>query len=446
MIDRSSRSIFTLTQFSVTVDLFSSESLGRFYWSSKEVVKLNYRKSIKLIMQGNLGEIDIRSILQLIELGQRTGELFVEAYQSPSQTLVSGENACWFVFFVNGQIVYAVDKSYGQLKRLRDYLRRFNLADQIQLVSLDHGVISTTNDPEYGYLWLLLEKNILTPVQARNIIRSMVQEVLFDLLSLWQGAFIFEMGTALDPPLTAFEISPFILQMAKQVQEWKQFHPFVQSPDQMIAIADQPKLASVLSEKLYQRLITWAKNKSSLRQLSRYLHRDLPMVARSLAPYIERGLLFMIDPPRPVSQPKPISPWDTYPSITLPQVVCIDDERTVGKQTELILSRQGYVVSYFNDPLEALQQLFQLKPDLILCDISMPKLDGYEICAMLRHSIVFRQTPIIMLTGKDAFMDRVRAHLVGATDYLTKPFSEGELLLLLESYLPVQHRANASYF
>jgi twitching motility two-component system response regulator PilG len=163
------------------------------------------------------------------------------------------------------------------------------------------------------------------------------------------------------------------------------------------------------------------------------------MVARSLAPYIERGLLSMIDPPRPVSQPKPISPWDTYPSITLPQVVCIDDERTVGKQTELILSRQGYVVSYFNDPLEALQQLFQLKPDLILCDISMPKLDGYEICAMLRHSIVFRQTPIIMLTGKDAFMDRVRAHLVGATDYLTKPFGEGELLLLLESYLPVQH-------
>jgi twitching motility two-component system response regulator PilG len=100
-------------------------------------------------------------------------------------------------------------------------------------------VISTTNDPEYGYLWLLLEKNILTPVQARNIIQSMVQEVLFDLLSLRQGAFIFEMGTALDPPLTAFEISPFILQMTKQVQEWKQFHPFVQSPDQMIAIAEE---------------------------------------------------------------------------------------------------------------------------------------------------------------------------------------------------------------
>jgi twitching motility two-component system response regulator PilG len=79
--------------------------------------------------------------------------------------------------------------------------------------------------------------------------------------------------------------------------------------------------------------------------------------------------------------------------------------------------------------------VFQLKPDLILCDIAMPDLDGYEICAMLRNSTAFRQTPIVMLTGIDGFIDRVKARMVGATDYFTKPFGENELLMLVEKYV-----------
>jgi len=70
----------------------------------------------------------------------------------------------------------------------------------------------------------------------------------------------------------------------------------------------------------------------------------------------------------------------------------------------------------------------------------MPELDGYEICAMLRNSSAFRETPIIMLTGKDGFIDRVKAHMVGATDYLTKPFGEVELLTLVEQYVGLGQR------
>lgn len=65
----------------------------------------------------------------------------------------------------------------------------------------------------------------------------------------------------------------------------------------------------------------------------------------------------------------------------------------------------------------------------------MPELDGYELCAMLRRSSIFRQTPIIMLTAKDLFIDRVKARMVGATDYLTKPFADSELLMLIEKHL-----------
>lgn len=397
-------------------------------------------------MQGTLNEIDLRSILQLVELGQRTGELFIETFgastwgmdslggQGDGQRSRSQEPGGWFVFFVSGRVVYAADHSYGQMKRLRDYLRRYDVVDQLRY--FNDSAIATNNNPEYAYLWLLLEKNILNPSQARSIISCMVQETLFELLNLRQGIFTFELGNALDPPMVSFEMGPLITQITKQVQEWKQFHPHIQSPDQVMVITDKEKLESTLSENLYQRLIFWANGKTSLRQLARYLHRDLPTVARGLYPYIEQGLLQVKNPmPAIAPQTKSPSPWDTFPSVRLPYIACIDDDLTVGKQIELMVSRQGYQILLITDPLDTFSQLFQCPPDLILCDITMPRLDGYEICAMLRHSIVFRQTPIIMLTGKEAFMDRVRARMAGATDYLTKPFGEGELLLLLEKYL-----------
>lgn len=397
-------------------------------------------------MQGTLSEIDLRSILQLIELGQRTGQLFIETYRPtrrsqemltpgyPAQSIFPETATSWFVFFVNGQVVYAADQTYGQMKRLRDYLRRYSVTDEVPY--FNNSAIATTNDPEYGYLWLLLEKNFLTPHQARQIIRCMVEETLFDLLNVRQGSFIFEMGNALDPPMIAFEVGSLITQMTKQIQEWKQFHPHIQSPDQVMVITNQEHLHATLSDKLYQRLVFWANGKTTLRQLARYLHRDLPTVARGLHPYVEKGLLQFQEVIPAIASPANLS-WETSSPAQPPQIVCIDDDVSIGKQVELILNQQGYHCHLMFNPLDALSQIFQLQPDLILCDITMPQLDGYEICAMLRHSTAFRQTPLIMLTGKETFMDRIKAQIVGATDYLTKPFGASELLLLMEKYLGI---------
>jgi twitching motility two-component system response regulator PilG len=191
-------------------------------------------------MQGKLSEIDIRSILQLIELGQRTGELFVEAHGfagvSTAESVAGSTRSrsfkasqSWFVFFLNGQIIYAGDSS-SNLSRLRDHLRRHR-ADKA-LDQTNASTIATLNAPEYGYLWTLLENQVITPAQARNIIQSMVNETLFDLLSLHQGSFVFELGPALSPQLTTLESAPLVARIMKQVQEWKQFHPHIQSPDQ----------------------------------------------------------------------------------------------------------------------------------------------------------------------------------------------------------------------
>lgn len=407
-------------------------------------------------MQGTLNEIDIRSILQLIELGQRTGELFVEAYNSPVQTS-GGERyphregklrpsgAFWFVFFLNGQIAYAAD-SEGSLLRLRDYLRRYR-ADSA-LNNLAPPSIASTNAPEYGYLWALLENHILTPAQGRSIIRSMVHETLFDLLSLHQGSFTFETSPALAPQLTTLEIHPLVTKIMKQVQEWKQFHPHIQSPNQWPVITDGSQLRAALPDNAFKTLERQLDGKTSLRQLARYLNRDVLTVARAIYPYVQQGWVqLLISPEEETGVGQSIRPLrmrdlagtgvkpDTPSTIKVLRVVCIDDDLAIGKTVEYILNQQGYEASAINDPIQALSLVFQLKPDLILCDIAMPELEGYEICAMLRQSTAFRQTPIIMLTGKDGFIDRVRARMVGSTDYLTKPFGESELLMLLEKYI-----------
>lgn len=402
-------------------------------------------------MQGTLNEIDIRSILQLIELGQRTGELLVEAHgssptntgsDSSSKSFAFGHSyqearpkrsagPFWLVFFLNGKIAYASD-SERSLSRLRDYLRRYKVGsalDHLELPSID-----AINAPEYGYLWALLEKHILTPAQGRSILQSMVRETLFDLLSLHNGYFVFEVSPALAPQLTTLEIAPLVTKIMKQVQEWKQFHPHIQSPNQRPLVTDEGKLRAAIPENAFRTLRQWADGKTSVRQLSRYLNRDILTVAKAIYPYVRKGWVQLISATTPET-PTIRQEWEFKTVHRIPRVVCIDDDMAIGKTVEYILQAKGYEVTAIRDPLQALSLVFQIKPDLILCDLAMPELDGYEICGMLRQSTAFRQTPIIMLTGKDGFIDRVRARMVGSTDYLTKPFGASELLMLLEKYI-----------
>ncbi|PPJ63953.1 response regulator, partial [Cuspidothrix issatschenkoi] len=220
--------------------------------------------------------------------------------------------------------------------------------------------------------------------------------------------------------------------ITKQVQEWKQLYPHIQSPEQLPILANMAKLGASLPETTVQKLHNWADGKTSLRQLARHLNRDILTVAKAIYPYVQQGWLQLIysDTFKP-SKPEPSTESKQYKG----RIVCIEDTLVICETIESILKLQGYEAISITNPLQALGLVFQLRPDLILCDITMPELDGYEICAMLRHSTAFRLIPIIMLTGKDGFIDRVRARMVGATDYLTKPFTDQELLMLIEQYL-----------
>jgi twitching motility two-component system response regulator PilG len=116
------------------------------------------------------------------------------------------------------------------------------------------------------------------------------------------------------------------------------------------------------------------------------------------------------------------------------KIMVIDDSKTIRRTAETLLKKEGFDVIVATDGFEALSMVADHKPDLIFLDIMMPRLDGYQTCALIKHHRVFRHTPVVMLSSKDGLFDRARGRVVGSDHYITKPFTREELLGAIEQH------------
>ena len=119
------------------------------------------------------------------------------------------------------------------------------------------------------------------------------------------------------------------------------------------------------------------------------------------------------------------------------KVMVIDDSKTIRRTAETLLKKEGCEVITATDGFEALAKIADTHPDIIFVDIMMPRLDGYQTCALIKHNQVFRETPVIMLSSKDGLFDRARGRIVGSDQYLTKPFTKEELLGAIKDHVTV---------
>jgi twitching motility two-component system response regulator PilG len=122
-------------------------------------------------------------------------------------------------------------------------------------------------------------------------------------------------------------------------------------------------------------------------------------------------------------------------SMETPRVLLVDDSRVVRKIVEMTLWRERIEVVTASDGLGALATVADAQPDLMLLDILLPHMDGYQVCQVVRHHPDFRDLPILLLSGKDSVVDRVRGRLAGSTDYISKPFDPAELVWTVKRYL-----------
>jgi twitching motility two-component system response regulator PilG len=117
------------------------------------------------------------------------------------------------------------------------------------------------------------------------------------------------------------------------------------------------------------------------------------------------------------------------------KVLVIDDSNTIRRTAETLLAKAGCDVATASDGFDSLAKIVDIKPDIIFIDIMMPRLDGYQTCALIKNNAEFKSTPVIMLSSKDGLFDKAKGRVVGADDYLTKPFGRAELLDALERYV-----------
>ncbi|MBS0425506.1 MAG: response regulator [Proteobacteria bacterium] len=116
------------------------------------------------------------------------------------------------------------------------------------------------------------------------------------------------------------------------------------------------------------------------------------------------------------------------------KVMVIDDSNTIRKSAEIFLRPFGCQVILAKDGFEAMSKIVENQPDIIFLDITMPRLDGYQACKLIKNNPIYQSIPVIMLSSKDGLFDKARGRMAGSNDYLTKPFTAEGLLSIIRSY------------
>jgi twitching motility two-component system response regulator PilG len=119
---------------------------------------------------------------------------------------------------------------------------------------------------------------------------------------------------------------------------------------------------------------------------------------------------------------------------TVLKVLVVDDSNTIRRSAEIFLKQGGHEVLLAEDGFDALAKVNDYQPNLIFCDILMPRLDGYQTCAIIKRNVKFSNVPVVMLSSKDGVFDKARGRMAGAQDYLTKPFSKEQLLHAVQQF------------
>ncbi|MEL6438319.1 MAG: response regulator [Cyanobacteria bacterium J06621_8] len=197
------------------------------------------------------------------------------------------------------------------------------------------------------------------------------------------------------------------------------------------------RLKEEVSGVVYQNFLRLLDGQRSLRDLSSRMGKDVRKLTSSLIPYVKQGLLDIIEisdikpPQTSIIDAQQEEPGDS----SRPLIACIDDSPQIGKLLNTIITKHGYRCISIQESLQALTAIIKADPDLIFLDIGMPIVNGYEICSQLRRVNKLKHIPIIFLTGNDGLIDRVRAKISGANDFIPKPIEIEKIIGAINKYI-----------
>ncbi|MEN9252257.1 MAG: response regulator [Thermostichales cyanobacterium BF3_bins_165] len=391
-------------------------------------------------------------------LGSLFGQLTMERF-SGRVDLRGPSGTVWNLYFCLGRLVWQ-DGGRNSQQRWRRLLSHYCPGvDEVEIQSL--LIFPQPGVREYNVLAGLLQRQQINREQLVNLVEEGLGEVLFDIVQDMESyghmnlegehqiAYQLHHRAGIESPLTLIRAEAAL---AKAQQAWKQWQAAglaAVSPN-MIPIICRPDLLKQQVPRSYAALQHLINGRRSLRTLALKMQQDLLPLARVLNEYAAVGILrFAVDQDEPVLSADPTTDIAREPILItnaptlvrpqLPTVVCIDDSAAVCQTLDKILRQLGYAFQAIQDPLQAIPILLKLRPDLIFLDLVMPIANGYEICSQIRRATPLKQTPVVILTSNDGLVDRMRASLVGATDFLAKPIEPERIAAVMNKYAPRNH-------
>ncbi|MFN6531357.1 response regulator [Nostoc sp. ChiSLP03a] len=313
----------------------------------------------------------------------------------------------WSINLEEGKLTYASysDKLFerldNHLRRLSQKIPTLNSATRVQMRLMFEPQSENQSMPyaDYQAICWLVNQEYINLTQAATLINELAKEVLESFLVVKEGSYEFYPESSWDelPKFCHLDLRLLVEHCQKQLRN----RTNIQSP------VHSGGVSQVLPTTKLPQNQSFSQNGQQLPRQNNF------------------------EPPE--NRNNTVTPSGGRKSLYT--IACIDDSQTVLNSIKLFLGENAFSVVTINDPLKALMQILRSKPDLILLDVEMPNLDGYELCSLLRRHSAFKNIPIIMVTGRTGFIDRAKAKMVRASGYLTKPFTQSELLKVVFKHI-----------
>jgi two-component system, chemotaxis family, response regulator PixG len=377
--------------------------------------------------------------LKRVQMMRLSGKLVLQI-PHPNQATMN----TWDIYFYMGRIVGAT----GGMHRNRRWFRAIKqfcptLMTQ-EWVQRTTAVIAASDEDECWEIQSVdraVQAGVANADQAKAIVSNYIQEVFFSIIDQphincqWvvlpnlPQQFVW-----LDVDQVVENASVLCKQWRKTISQYLSAWQFEVSPDLAPIVKQSSKLQSIVSPGVYQGLTKVLTGQNTLWDVALMMKKPFITVVNSLIPFVQDDVIGLSEIPDIVF-PGLKSPAVVKPKEVKGLIACIDDSPVIGKELEVILTPLGYEVFSILDPLQSLTILLQKKPKLIFLDLVMPNTNGYELCSFLRKSPLFKELPIVMLTGHDGVIDRLRAKVAGSTDFLSKPPEPARVVQVVEKFI-----------
>lgn len=365
------------------------------------------------------------------------------------------ELVSWKIYLEQGNLKYTSCsiQLLDQLKYYLHYLQLKQVAASLKQIpqSLLQDKSLTTTLYSRVISWLFAEKH-LDQSQGLKLIQHIAKDSFQSCLLLNKGSSTWHDEHSLPIWIPQQITASLSVSVAKSLKEGQTKLKQLQNcSTELISIYQCPYFSpswktkplpnsGSLNQEILSELAKILSGRTSIRQLSILLKKDEFQVAQILSPYIDSKIIYLhhasapLDRlptisrlPQQVNSLPPIAPRITHQKntgIKTWKIVCIDDSPTILNEMKRFLDSKKFEITAIDDPVQAASKIFTINPDLILLDITMPRINGYKLCGLLRSSGRCDHTPIVMVTGNTGLIDKARAKISGATDYLAKPFTK----------------------